>query len=399
MSQTNIESTAKKSTAEKSTTKISFRDQEYLLRRYPYEKRSQLKAWDAADNYLLSVVDEMAGEFSRLCIVHDNFGALTLPLLNYEPICYGDSWMSLEAVRLNIKANSNTQDKELNFETDLDKLVKSSDVPDLIIGRVPKSKSELSYMLSRLKEWVKPNCTLLLAGMDKHLSKGQYDLLETCFGPASFFPGVKKARIWKATVNKDLKQTFDLAAFEQKNQVKIPGCNFNLSSLPNVFSNDHLDIGSRFFLEHFSKLPNRSKVADLACGNGVLGLAYLFRVPEASVTFYDESFQAIKSAKKNLGLNLPDTQAEFVVSDGLSAAESNSLDLILCNPPFHQQNAVSTSIAHRFFREAKRALSSDGELWIVANRHLAYHAELKRIFGNYENIAGNKKFVVLKARK
>ncbi|KZY83646.1 hypothetical protein A3740_05280 [Oleiphilus sp. HI0068] len=73
--------------------------------------------------------------------------------------------------------------------------------------------------------------------------------------------------------------------------------------------------------------------------------------------------------------------------------------MILCNPPFHQQNTVSTSIAQSFFKEAKRALKTGGEVWLVANRHLGYHSDLKRIFGNFENIAANKKFVILKAGK
>lgn len=372
-------------------------NQHYELQRYPVDRKGQLRAWDAADSYLLSLLDDMNGSFSRLCIVNDNFGALTIPLLSYLPVGYGDSWMSYEAIRENLKANLLSND-DLDYESDLESLVKRPDVPDLVIGRVPKSKSQLSYLLSSLNVWVQPGCVLLLAGMDKHLSKGQYDLLEKYFGPASFLPGVKKARVWKATVDKALGQRFDVDEFERANQIQVPNSDLSLSSLPNVFSNDHLDIGSRFFLEHFASLPESQDVADLACGNGVLGLAYLRRFPSASMSFYDESFQAIKSARSNLLANQLNENAKFVAGDGVKSAESKSLDLILCNPPFHQQNAVNTSITQSFFREAKRTLKANGELWIVANRHLGYHADLKRVFGNFENVAGNKKFVILKAK-
>ncbi len=372
----------------------------YELQRYPVDKRSQLRAWDAADSYLLNIIADMEAEFSGLCIVHDNFGALTLPLLKHKPLCHGDSWMSLEAARCNLSRNQDAcQSAVLDFESSLDDLVKREERPDLVIGRVPKSKAQLAFLLSQLNAWVQEGCTLLLAGMDKHLSKGQFELLEMHFGPASFLPGVKKARVWKAEVDKSLSEGSEKDAFDGVNAVTIPGFELSLKALPNVFSNDHLDIGSRFFLEHYERLPEATRVVDLACGNGVLGLAYLKSYPDAQLYFYDESFQAVQSARHNLKVNVANARAEFVACDGLKKAKADSLDLILCNPPFHQQNTVSTSIAQSFFKDAKRALTLGGEIWVVANRHLGYHAELKRIFGNFDNLAANKKFVILKARK
>lgn len=372
--------------------------QSFALQRYPFDKRSQLRAWDAADSYLLDLLESLKDEVKRLCIVHDNFGALAVPLAHLKPVCYGDSWMSLEATRLNLKANYGDDDESaLDFETDLESLIKRPESPDLVIGRVPKGKKQLAYLLSGLQQWVSPGCTLLLAGMDKHLSKGQYDLLDEYFGPASFLPGVKKARVWKSTVDKTLNVQKDWDSIKAGNSLALPGLPFELSALPNVFSNDHLDIGSRFFLEQFASLPSCGDVADLACGNGVLGLAYLQRFPSAKMHFFDESFQAVRSSQVNFDNIYPKAQAEFIVGDGLKQASDSSLDLVLCNPPFHQQNAVSTAIANGFFRDAKRALRKGGEIWIVANRHLGYHADMKRCFGNFENIAANKKFVVLKA--
>jgi 16S rRNA (guanine1207-N2)-methyltransferase len=71
----------------------------------------------------------------------------------------------------------------------------------------------------------------------------------------------------------------------------------------------------------------------------------------------------------------------------------------LNNPPFHQQNTVGDAIAWKMFVEARRVLKPLAELWVVGNRHLAYHAKLKKLFGACEAIASNRKFVVLKAVK
>jgi 16S rRNA (guanine1207-N2)-methyltransferase len=51
------------------------------------------------------------------------------------------------------------------------------------------------------------------------------------------------------------------------------------------------------------------------------------------------------------------------------------------------------------FQQARQALASGGELWIVGNRHLGYHVKLKRLFERVEQVAATPKFVVLRARK
>jgi len=51
------------------------------------------------------------------------------------------------------------------------------------------------------------------------------------------------------------------------------------------------------------------------------------------------------------------------------------------------------------FSESKAALENKGELWVIGNRHLAYHAKLKQIFGNCEVVASNKKFTLFKTIK
>jgi 16S rRNA G1207 methylase RsmC len=72
---------------------------------------------------------------------------------------------------------------------------------------------------------------------------------------------------------------------------------------------------------------------------------------------------------------------------------------VLCNPPFHQQTATTDHIAWQMFNDAFRVLKKGGELRIIGNRQLGYHVKLKRIFGNYNEIATNNKFVTLSAKR
>jgi 23S rRNA (guanine1835-N2)-methyltransferase len=77
--------------------------------------------------------------------------------------------------------------------------------------------------------------------------------------------------------------------------------------------------------------------------------------------------------------------------------EPASADLILCNPPFHQQNTVGDQIANSMFKESRKVLRKGGELWVIGNRHLNYHVNLNRLFGAHSVVASNAKFVILKA--
>ncbi len=155
-----------------------------------------------------------------------------------------------------------------------------------------------------------------------------------------------------------------------------------------------------FFIEH---LPENleGEIVDLGCGNGVIGMTLLAKNPEASVVFVDESPMAVASSRLNVESNMPEAmdRCEFMINNALSGVEPFRFNAVLCNPPFHQKHALTDNIAWEMFHHARRCLKINGELYIVANRHLDYFHKLKKIFGNCVTIATNNKFVVLKAVK
>jgi 16S rRNA (guanine1207-N2)-methyltransferase len=164
-----------------------------------------------------------------------------------------------------------------------------------------------------------------------------------------------------------------------------------------VFCADRLGIGTRFFLRHLPDTRGFGRVVDLGCGNGVVGTAIALADPGAEVLFTDESFQAVASAEATYKANGAPGQAEFRVGDGLSGVPAGSVDLVLNTPPFHSHQATTDATAWRMFTGARRALRPGGELWVVGNRHLGYHVKLRRLFGNCRLVAGDPKFVVLRA--
>jgi 16S rRNA G1207 methylase RsmC len=112
----------------------------------------------------------------------------------------------------------------------------------------------------------------------------------------------------------------------------------------------------------------------------------------------DESRAAIESARISFSHNYPQADIQLLHNDGLHEV-SQAFDLIVINPPFHQQNTVTTDIAMSMFAQAKACLTSNGELWIVANRHLNYQSSLKRWFRKVNVVTQNDKFIIIQAKQ
>ena len=366
----------------------------FNLRRLPRRPRELLRAWDAADEYLLQHLAETA-ELShgrRLLIVNDAFGALAVALHACHPLALSDSCLSQAATRLNLAENGLPEDGL--------RLSSSLETPqgpfDWILVKVPKTLALFEHQLTRLRPQMTGSTRVIAAGMVRGLTPRVWELLERLAGPTTTSRARKKARLIFVDVDPKLK----VPPSPYPVEYRLEGTDYLISNHANVFSRDSLDIGTRFFLQHLPIRPEARDIVDLGCGNGVVGLIAAEKNRQAMIHFVDESYMAVDSARQNFRNAFGTSRkASFRVADGLSDSNHDSCDLVLCNPPFHLHSAVGDQIALRMFRQSHRALRKAGELWVVGNRHLGYHVSLRRLFASVELVASNKKFVVLRARK
>ena len=360
---------------------------EFRLSRYPATRDRSLRAWDAADEYLLSHVDDAAD--GQILIVNDSFGALTVPLADRRPTTWSDSFLSIEAIRRNL-ASAGIDPGQIHCLPSTENPVK---LVSQVLIKVPKTLALLEHQLITLKPLMTADTQVLVAGMTRNMPSSLWHLLEQIVGGTETGLAKKKAKL--ISVKPDARPPP-----ENPYPVTWPleNTDFTVSNHANVFSRESLDIGARLLLQHLPSTTGETDIIDLGCGNGVLGLVAANLNPEARLTLVDESWMAIASARENLA-QVPAVSATFHVGDGLMGIPSRSADLILCNPPFHQQHATTGNIAIAMFQEAARALRPDGELRIVGNRHLGYHRVLPRWFGQVEVVASDRKFVVLSARQ
>ena len=361
----------------------------FSLHRYPAGGPANLRAWDAADEYLLdTLADEglpLAGQ--RVLLVNDAFGALAVPLAGAgaRPVSWHDSHLARLALVANLESNALSPEAVEFLPAD----VSPAGSFDLVLLKFPKNLTWWQDSLLRLRPCLRPDTRIMGGGMIKHTPRRIFTLMEDCLGPVATGQGRKKARLAFA----EFDPARDVPPGVPDREVQVPGLDLVLRNRANLFSRDRLDHGTGLLLAHLPLLQGSADVADLGCGNGVLALALAKRYPAARVLGTDTSYQAVASARDNAvaaGL-----EVDFRVMDGLVELPDRSRDLVLCNPPFHQDRVIGDNLARRMFKEALRVLRPGGELRIVGNRHLGYHARLTELFGGCRVVAEDKKFVVL----
>ena len=362
------------------------------LIRQPEQQDEPLQAFDAADEYLLNHVAEAGLTLqSRVLVLNDSFGALAASLAQHATVISStDSYLAAQGLEKNLARNG--------MAFDAVPLIPASEPLsgpfDWVLIRIPKTLALLEEQLIRLQGQLAPGARVVAAAMVKHLPRSAGDLLETYVGPVQASLAVKKARLLFATP-----QPREILASPYPTRYSLDQPAIELVNHANVFCREGLDIGTRAFLPHLPKNLGSARVADLGCGNGVLAIASALQNPDAHYTLVDESFMAVQSAAENWRAALADRDVIVRAGDGLAGQAPQSLDVVLCNPPFHQQQVVGDFLAWRMFQQAREALVVGGALYIVGNRHLGYHSKLARLFRGVEQVAATPKFVILKARK
>ncbi|MCV6605050.1 MAG: hypothetical protein OIF34_07075, partial [Porticoccaceae bacterium] len=125
------------------------------LARSPQRKRETLRAWDAADEYLLNftVDKQLVHANSRIVLLNDSFGALAVTLCtaypSLRPVSIGDSWLSQRGTEHNLQLNRLAEDSvelrdTLNWPA-------HDAIFDVALIKIPKSLSLLEDQLHRLR--------------------------------------------------------------------------------------------------------------------------------------------------------------------------------------------------------------------------------------------------------
>ncbi|MEI4232790.1 class I SAM-dependent methyltransferase [Roseovarius sp. D22-M7] len=160
-----------------------------------------------------------------------------------------------------------------------------------------------------------------------------------------------------------------------------------------VFSADGIDPGSRWLADCLPAALG-AHVIDLGAGWGYLGARIVERGDVTRLDLVEAHHDALDCARHNVH----DPRAAFHWADVTSWQPETRADAVVMNPPFHTGRTADPDLGRAFIATAARALKPSGTLWMVANRHLLYEATLTQRFKHVDEIAGDTRFKILRAR-
>lgn len=378
----------------------------FQLERVPVRPRQPLRAWDAADEYVLELLAETPPEpNARVLLVNDSFGALATALRPFDPIVINESAAGRHAIAENLARNE-CDPVPLMSMLELDDLETSVDT---VVIKIPKSNAHLVDLLHRLRPHLRPESRIVGAAMARHVRTATLECFESIIGPTTTSLARKKARLLHVSFDPEL--TVDLSPWpttwkhEARTHVTHGG----------GFSPESVDVGTRFLLDNLptardlvSSDHDVVRVVDLGCGNGIIGLRVVSDFTavgiDHQISFVDDSALAIDATRRSWEATHgqapdPATVAFVHTHRVVENIPKRSVNLVLINPPFHDDRVVGDDIAWTMFTDAHKILAPGGQLVVVGNRHLAYHAKLRKIFGQVDTVAATSKFVLLRAHR
>lgn len=163
---------------------------------------------------------------------------------------------------------------------------------------------------------------------------------------------------------------------------KISGIEFFFYTSSGVFSKGKIDRGTLVLAENISMKKN-SKILDIGCGIGVLGIvaAKLFN---ANVVMSDISKRAVMLVKMNIKLN--NAKAKIYEGNLYEPIKQNDFDVILSNPP----QTAGKEICFKLIEQSKNYLKNNGSLQLVARHNKGgktLSKKMQEVFGNVKVIA------------
>ena len=168
----------------------------------------------------------------------------------------------------------------------------------------------------------------------------------------------------------------------KKIRQKIRGIDFKFYTASGVFSKDKIDKGTLALAENMA-IKKKSKVLDIGCGIGVLGIAAA-KLFDSDAVMADMNKRAVMLAAKNAVLN--SAKAEIHQGDLYEKIKDNDFDVVLSNPP----QTAGKEVCFKLIGQSKDHLKKNGSLQIVARHNKGgktLSKKMKEVFGNVKVIA------------
>jgi 16S rRNA G1207 methylase RsmC len=262
-----------------------------------------------------------------------------------------------------------------------------SDKADQVLLKIPKSLGLFELFLSHIAQNSNPSVEVTCAFMTRHFNASLVALAAQFFEKVEQSKAFKKSRLLKLSGLKKQNEVGLIKSIDYKGK--------EYKQYLGVFSANHIDYATQFFLDNIDLSSGPEIIMDLASGNGVMANEISQRVAVTEMHLMDDFLLAVESGK----LNVTQENVHHHYASDLEGFESEKFDLIVSNPPFHFEHDINIQIPIALLRSSHRCLKHGGNLQIVSNKHLNYPVHLKSLFSSISVIAENDKFRVYQCTK
>ncbi|MCR8645806.1 class I SAM-dependent methyltransferase [Paenibacillus sp. N1-5-1-14] len=183
---------------------------------------------------------------------------------------------------------------------------------------------------------------------------------------------------------------------QHKLEVSLRRQKFQFVTDAGVFSKKGVDYGSKVLIEAMD-IESGSKVLDVGCGYGPIGLTAAKLSSENHVTMLDINERAVELSRSNAQRNGL-SNVKVMQSDTLAAVLDQTFDVVLTNPPIR----AGKEIVHRIFEEVHAVLRPGGALWIVIQKKQgapSAFSKLESLFTQVDEVTKDKGYRIIKAIK
>ena len=370
------------------------------LRRFPDLEADNLVAVDATDRLVLAQAAAAveAAPAGRVVVVGDRFGAMTLGAMAlhgargvrvHQDAITGEQALAHNAGRAGLGATP------AGLTDGFHQLPLTPDLftgATVVIGQLPKSLDALRELAQLAATHSDPAVKLFLGGRVKHMTHAMNDVLADSFTDVRASLAQQKSRVLVAGGPRPAGEAIVTAYPLRQHHLDL---DLWVCAHGAAFAGTKVDIGTRFLLEFVDHMrPEAGTAVDLGCGTGIIASTVARARPRLVVVATDESSAATSSALETAAANGLTGRIQVLRDDAMSTLPDASVDLIVCNPPFHLGTSVHSRASDKLFRAAGRVLRPGGELWTVFNSHLPYRGQLTRAVGPTRILGQNAKFTV-----
>jgi 16S rRNA (guanine1207-N2)-methyltransferase len=184
---------------------------------------------------------------------------------------------------------------------------------------------------------------------------------------------------------------------EKQIKAKLRGHAFAFYTNSGVFAKKEVDFGSRLLIEQVEG-ESGSRLLDLGCGYGPIGIALAVSCPQLQVVMVDINERAVRLAELNSKQNRVEERVEVRVSDGFTAIKAEErFDIIVSNPPIR----AGKKVIYPWFAQAKQHLQPQGSLWLVVRKQQGAASVIKELQQHYAQVdtgVCKKGYCIIRAR-